>query len=362
MEGYEGFIKRKITKTFYDWCVENNRQDLLDRWDNQLNYTNPNCVSFCEHNEFYFKCPVGKHKSELKRISNITTKHNHGLCNQCNSFAQWGIDNICSDFIKKYWDEIKNIKSAYDYSKQSNKFVWIKCQEKDYHGSYYIRISHFVRGERCPYCSHQKVHSLDSLGTLYPESLKYWSSKNKKTPFQCSPHSGAQVFWICQNNIHEEYKRSIYSSCIYNFRCPECSSERKESFLQEKVRKYLESLGYEVLHEHNCTLIPKSPKEIKTNGTLPFDNEIIINGKHLIIEVHGEQHYKVRFYEYLKKDSILTPNQQLHKRKLYDRYKKYIAYANGYEYIAIPYWLDNKKESYKTVIDNKIHKIIVSMQ
>ena len=26
-----------MKQSFYDWCIENNRQDLLDRWDYDLN-------------------------------------------------------------------------------------------------------------------------------------------------------------------------------------------------------------------------------------------------------------------------------------------------------------------------------------
>ena len=31
---------RKIIKTFYDWCIENNRQDLLERFDVEANKSN----------------------------------------------------------------------------------------------------------------------------------------------------------------------------------------------------------------------------------------------------------------------------------------------------------------------------------
>ena len=29
------------SKSFYDWCIENNRQDVLDRWDYELNDCSP---------------------------------------------------------------------------------------------------------------------------------------------------------------------------------------------------------------------------------------------------------------------------------------------------------------------------------
>ena len=33
--------KSKNKKSFYDWCIENNRQDVLDRWDYELNDCSP---------------------------------------------------------------------------------------------------------------------------------------------------------------------------------------------------------------------------------------------------------------------------------------------------------------------------------
>ena len=33
--------KLKNSKSFYDWCIENNRQDVLDRWDYKLNNCSP---------------------------------------------------------------------------------------------------------------------------------------------------------------------------------------------------------------------------------------------------------------------------------------------------------------------------------
>jgi len=90
---------------------------------------------------------------------------------------------------------------------------------------------------------------------------------------------------------------------------------------------------------------------------MPFDNELIIGNTHLIIEVHGEQHYKEISYSSIWNQNGLTAKDNLHKRQLYDRYKKYIAYINGYDYVAIPYWEIRKSENYKIIINNKIKEI-----
>ena len=426
----------KIEKSFYDWCIENNRPDLLDRWDYELNQDDINTIGAGINRKYFFKCPINKHNSELRTISYITRNSNviH-KCSQCNSFAQWGIDNICKDFLEKYWDYEKNINiNPWEISQKNNIKVWIKCQKKDYHGSYNTTSSHFYRGQRCSYCSGKKVHPkdsfaqyhidhtdrnflekywsnqniinpyeitpysrkniwikciknsnhpdykticntfsnnhrcpncsnlktfyTDSLGFVRPEVLKVWSSYNNTSPFEYKPKSEKRVFWKCENNKHPDYIRDIKESNISDFRCPLCMNERKCSLLQEKVQNYINDMySYNLYHEKDCSITPRNPKGNNACFDLPFDNEIL--ELKLVIEVHGSQHYKISgYHQASSKHNNTTPEQELHKQQLHDRYKKYISYIIGYLYLEIPYWTE-KDESYKQLIDNKIEEILV---
>ena len=126
--------------------------------------------------------------------------------------------------------------------------------------------------------------------------------------------------------------------------------------IEEKTRLYLEELGYKVLTEHNCTIRPVNPK---TKQPLPFDNEIILeNEKHLIIEVHGGQHYNCGFYETRYKCDKEEAEVLYYKRKLYDRYKRIKCIQMGYNYLELPYWTFNEDNRYKKLIDNKIKEIV----
>lgn len=357
--GRETYRKTKLknSKSFEQWCIENNKQDSLNRWDYELNGCKPSEITYGSKKNYWFKCLNKKHKSELKQINNFTKGQEGSIsCNQCNSFAQWGIDNICADFLNKYWDWKKNTVDPWEISKGTDrKKIWIKCQEKDYHGSYNISCRDFIKGYRCFYCNiHSKVHSLDSLGALYPEVLEIWSNKNKKSPYEYSSMSHQNVWWKCENNKHEDYYRNICDSNNYDFRCPECSRERNESFLQEKVRLYLNELDYTVLHEHNCTLKCINPK---TKHLLPYDNEI--EELKLLIEVHGQQHYNIgNFHKIQAKERKTSPEYEFHMLKVRDRYKRIFAKKQGYFYLEIPYWRDDDKESWKKMIDDKISEII----
>lgn len=274
-------IKLKNSKSFYDWCIENSREDLLLRWDYELNKCSPNEVCYSSNKKYWFKCLDNpKHKSELKNLSNITTgQQKSSECKQCKSIGQY-IINIFGE-----------------------EFLW-----------------------------------------------KVWSDKNEKSPFEINCFYNKKVWWNCPDNKHEPYERSCSNSIKYEFRCPKCVEELRNSVIEEKTKIYLEELGYEVKTEYNCSIKIINPK---TNYPLPLDNEIELeNEKHLIIEVHGKQHYKI--------DTYTRTEEELHQRKLYDRYKRIKCIQAGYEYLEIPYTAFNKEETYKKLINNKIKEILES--
>ncbi|WP_455717754.1 zinc-ribbon domain-containing protein, partial [Anaerosporobacter sp.] len=303
-----------------------------------------------------FTCPTGVHESEQKNIFNVVNNGEHLICCACNSFAQWGINEIGEDFLIKYWDYKKNNIDPWIISTGSKKKIWIKCQKKDYHGSYETSCFNFTNGRRCSYCHTFKLHKHDSLGYLYPEVFNIWSELNTKTPYEYSPNSNQKVWWRCVDNKHEDFKREIAYSTKHEFSCRYCIKESNESKLQKKVRLYLsDKLKYELNHELNCTILPVNPK---TKCPLPFDNEVI--KLKLIIEVHGIQHYEAcGLHNFNVNRYNITPEQSLCQRRLYDRYKKFIAEHNGYSYLEIPYWTENDK-SYMRLIDDKIDEILTT--
>lgn len=487
---------------FYDWCVQNNRQDLLIRWDYELNKCSPRDIGYGSGKNMYFKClHHPEHLSEAYRISHITNSKIKVSCKQCNSFYQWCIDNQRYDLIdswdtelnkedihyvprksikkfyfkvesnmpsincclseitgghhldpikkfynslgyylistygdnaiKLYWSN-KNKKSPWFFDKGSGKHVWFKCVEKDYHEDYLSQVCSFTSGSRCPWCAGKKVHPLDSFaqyninkfgidflekywckdniidpwtirpfsnnvqihiqcqhksyhqywieaadyslgvdcpfcnrsrvhindsfGMHFPDVESLWSDKNKKSPFEYHIYSHETVWLKCENHKHDDYLKRIADISIKGLtRCPFCVQERKESFIQESVRLFLEETPYIVLHEYQCSIIPINPI---TNHKMPFDNELCnINGKNLIIETHGIQHYEmVGWHVTRAKQRCITPEEEFKYQKWKDKFKKDYAILHGYEYLEIPYWtIDNK--TYKNLISDKINKM-----
>ena len=82
----------KIKKNLKEWCIENNRLDLLDEWDYENNgEMTPNDVNTFSHNKVWWKCQ-NNHNWQAT-ISNRTNGNscpycsNHRLLKGFNSLA-----------------------------------------------------------------------------------------------------------------------------------------------------------------------------------------------------------------------------------------------------------------------------------
>lgn len=359
---YGGINSRKVrlknSKSFEQWCHTNLSKEkikqVLSRWDYELNKCSPKEISYSSqgfnNKGYWFKCPKGIHSSELKNIKTFTNNFKkNGFsnvldCNMCNSFAQWGYDNISNDFLNLYWDWDKNDElgiNPWKISKNSNKKVWIFCQEKSYHESYKIRCDSFsTQGSRCPYCGnfHGKVHRFDSLGWLYPQVIPIWSEKNKKSPYDYSTNSGQYVWWKCSNDKHKDYKRKISSSNFCKFRCPECQFSKGEKRIEEwlNINNFIKGEDY----------IPQKEFDGLTglgNSNLSYD--FYLPNYNLLIEYQGEQHEKpIDFF---------GGEKQFKKQQEHDRRKK--EYANNNKIKLLPIWYWNY-ENIESILNKKLIK------
>lgn len=111
------------------------------------------------------------------------------------------------------------------------------------------------------------------LGKDFPKSLGVWSTKNEKTPFDYTPHSIFEAWWVCENGIHDDYKRKITRSTSCDYRCPKCSVENKP-------RKYQDLTGMKF---GELTVVSFNDEETKKHsGSFTYWNCICSCGKECI--------------------------------------------------------------------------------
>lgn len=348
------------TISFKDWCSQNERYDLMDRWDYNLNQYTPDIVACKSGYEIFFKCPEGKHKSKKVVLASVTNNGNKLECDECyleeNSFGVWCEKN--KPYLLELWDCELNKVSPYEITYGTSKKYYFKCP-RNLHESQLKSISKITgRGDDilCNKCNSIGQYIVDHYGSDALD-LMWDYGENIYNPFEIAHCAKKHIYIKCMNEHNHPSYRISCPNFVKGRGCPVCKQEREESKLQEKVRKYIEGkYQCDIVHEYSCSLRAVNPK---TNYVLPYDNEVLMpNGNNLIIEVHGIQHYEINSYIKLaaKKHNI-TPEQELAELQWRDEYKKQYALSQGYHYLAIPHWTESD-ESYKTLIDNKIQQIL----
>lgn len=216
----------RVIKTFYDWCIENNRMDLNDRFDEDKNGCTTKDVGYKSNLKYWFKCPQGLHESEAVVMSSVTRDQNKRLlCNKCNSVAQFVIDKFGEDYLWSHWRDDNEL-SPWDIPHGSKAIVVkLQCIEKSYH-KYEQVAGKFSIGRGCPYCASKIIHPNDSLAAMYPEVINRWSDKNTKSPWEYSPHTDKKVWFKCPEGIHEDYLQRVHNAVTYGFTCRKCETAR----------------------------------------------------------------------------------------------------------------------------------------
>lgn len=156
----------KNSKSFEQWCLENDRQDVLDRWDYNKNVNKnnkaltPKDISYSSSGlnriGYWFKClDHPEHGSEQKDINTFTNGFKGTInCDQCHTIA------ITHPHLTKYF---VNKEDVYKYSFGSHYCVLMKCPDCGHEKL--IKINTLSsRGFGCIYCND---------GISYPEKFMF---------------------------------------------------------------------------------------------------------------------------------------------------------------------------------------------
>ena len=311
-------------------------EGLNKYWDWNNNELNPYYIYKKSSKKVNIKCDKADYHSNYSVIPYDFTKGNRcpycttrrGKVHPKDSFGRWLINTYGEDAIEKYWSP-RNILNPFKISLQSNKKVWMLCQEKDYHndnGGYETTLDNFYKGKRCPYCCnhHGKVHKLDSFGSLYPDKAKYWSKNNKKSPFEVTSRSGNKYKFTCEK-CGEEFERQLDNLNRSNTGviCRECSA----SFLEQSTKEILDEYKIKYYREY----IFDGLMGIK-DGLLRFD--FYLPNHNILIECQGEQHE-------IWKETFQT-KKQFETQQEHDRRKKEYAKQHNIRLLEIWYYdIDN---------------------
>jgi len=180
----------KNRNTVYNWCVDNNRQDILNRWDKRNKYK-PEELTPNSKKMVLFLCALGIHESELKNIGVITSNNLSCDCKQCNTLGCKFPESI---YI---WSD-KNELTPFDYSYGTTQYVYWKC-ENGIHEDYRRNINNASYANfHCPECV-----KLNKESSLQKKVFEYLSEISDKYNLEYNQEFKTRL--ICRNNIKSSY-------------------------------------------------------------------------------------------------------------------------------------------------------------
>lgn len=110
---------KKILKGFNDfetWCKNNNRQDLLDEWDNDRNKVTVSEVMPFTNKDFYWVCTKGH---SFKATINNRTGVNHSGCSKCHNQTSFPEQAVLY-YLKN--SDLPSVESRFRYQVEDKKY------------------------------------------------------------------------------------------------------------------------------------------------------------------------------------------------------------------------------------------------
>ncbi|USK82635.1 hypothetical protein LHV56_12475 [Peribacillus frigoritolerans] len=228
-------------KSFYDWCIENNKQELLGEWDYKKNiHTTPKDISYGSQKKVWWIC---EHDHSYDTTTN--NRRRGTGCPYCkHQKVKSGYNDLLTQYpeVAKFWNHQKNTLTPDKVLAGGHKKAWWKCERGH---EWESTINSKIANHHCPYCSGRFVINGETdLETLFPEIANEWNyEKNKgKNPSEVSAKSSNIVWWKCKKFGHE-WKALVSNRTRDDGNtgsgCPQCSSELRISFPEKSIYFYL---------------------------------------------------------------------------------------------------------------------------
>lgn len=238
-----------MRKSFYEWCIENNKQELLGEWDYEKNiHITPKDLSYGSVKKVWWVCEKGHSYDALPN-----NRRNGSGCPFCkHQKIKTGYNDLLTLYpdVARYWNSEKNTLTPNKVLAGGHKKVWWKCEAGH---EWESQIITKIKDHHCPYCSGRLVITGETdLETLFPEIAEEWNhGRNKgKKPSEVSAKSSTKVWWKCKKCGNEW--RALVSNRTRDegntgSGCPQCSSELRISFPEKAIYFYLKQYFKQVL-------------------------------------------------------------------------------------------------------------------
>lgn len=270
---------------FYDWCVANEKQDLLEDWDYARNDPlTPHDISKASNRKVWWKCHICGHEWETM----VNNRYGGSGCRMC------GYKRVSQSrrspkpgeslldknpLLAQEWHPIKN-KDVLpkDVPFKSNQKAWWlgKCGHE-----WEAVVCGRTSGNGCPYCANLRVLvGYNDLETQLPDLAKEWhpTRNGELTPRSVVAKSNKKVWWKC--SVCGKEWQAVIAKRVIGQGCPVCAKGNNISFPEKAIVYYLRKMGLDVAENYRSEWLDS------------FELDIYLPELHVAVEYDGHAWHK----------------------------------------------------------------------
>ncbi len=271
-------------------CPHNNlaviRPDLAAQWDYERSTGRPEDYTLKSHKRAWWICssnPCGCHRWEAVIYSRTDNGNKCPYCAHQRACCHTSLAYLQPD-VAAEWDHQSNAEKPWEIGPSCNTKYWWVCPKNPcgchrWEATVYSRTN---GGNKCPFCSNQKVCLHNSLYWLHPEIAAEWDHQNNaEKPWEITPGSKGSRWWICKENPLHRWSASSDNRVGKKSGCPHCCNSRGYSKSQIEWLLQLEG-QYGITIEH--ALSPGGESHIPGIGKIDgYCREL-----NTVFEYHGD--------------------------------------------------------------------------
>lgn len=207
----------------YDYCMEQDRSDLLKEWHpTQNGNLTPHDVTYGSRRKIWWRCGQG-HEWEAAVYCRTGGGSRCPYCAGKRTYPRG--NDLASQYpeLAAQWHPTKNGELTPEMvTTGSHKAVWWIC-EKGHEWQAIVKSR--TEGCGCPVCANRAViPGINDLKTMFPNLAKQWhpTKNGKLTPQDVVPGTLRKVWWQCEKG--HEWKAAI-ASRVNSAGCPVCAGK-----------------------------------------------------------------------------------------------------------------------------------------
>lgn len=212
-----------MRKTLLEYCIQFDRQDLLEQWHTEKNgELSPNTITAGSSRKVWWRCAMG-HEWQSSTYSRTTQGAGCPYCTGKKLLPGNDLESLFPELAAQ-WHPVKNHElQPSQVSKGSRRSVWWRCENGH---EWQAVVKSRTSGTGCPYCANKKnLVGENDLATTHPELAAQWhpTKNGELTPQQVVRGNVRKVWWRC--SAGHEWRAQI-SARAMGSGCPVCSNRK----------------------------------------------------------------------------------------------------------------------------------------